>query len=107
MAMLEGVIEINPLTGATVVKTGCAGVVFDAMEAGQNYGNLAASNPVAYAEAREQIANLARAVAKVIPYIVSNADVNVTVPAGVAVQVTPASGTGATTAPGNGTGGVT
>lgn len=102
MAMLEGTITINPATG-DAVKTGFAAIVFDALEASSPYGSLAASNPPAYAAAREQLAVMARAVAKVIPYIVANAQV--TTPAGVTVATTgtAAAQTGATTAPGVGT----
>ena len=106
MAMSEGTVTINPLTGATTVKTGCVGEVFDALDGGQDYGTLAADNPPAYAEAREQIAVMARAIAKVIPHIKNNASVSTTVASGIAVQVTPATGTGATTAPGSGSGSV-
>lgn len=104
MPMLEGNIVIDPLTGNTTVKTGCAGEVFDAMEANQDYGDTPVTNPPAYAAARQQIANLALAVAKVIPHIVANAQVSTTVAAGITVSVDPNSGQGATNGTGTGTG---
>jgi len=110
MAMLEGTVTINPVDGSIIAKTGCAGEVFDAMEAGQDYGDTPATNPPAYAAARQQIANLAKAVAKVVPHIQANAvvstNVNTTVATGIPVATagTAAAQTGATTAPGAGTG---
>jgi hypothetical protein len=79
MAMLEGVVTINPLTGAASPKTGCAGACFDVLDGAQEYGTLASTNPVAYAAAREQLAVFARAMAKVIPHIIANAVVGSTV----------------------------
>jgi len=104
MAMLEGNVSIDPVTGNILTKTGCAGEVFDAMEAGQDYGDTPSTNPPAYAAARQQIANLAKAVAKVIPHIKSNAEVSTTVAAGIGVSVDPNSGTGSTNSTGSGTG---
>lgn len=106
MAMLEGTVVIDPTTGNVTSKSGAAGEVFDAMEVGQDYGDLAATNPIAYAAAREQIAVLAKAVAKIIPHITTNAQVSVTTTVGfpIPVQVVPATGTGGTTGPGTGSG---
>lgn len=104
MPMLEGTIQIDPVTGNIVTKTGAAGEVFDAMESGQDYGDLAVTNPPAYANARNQLANMAKAIAKIIPHIQNNAEVSTTVAAGITVSVDPNTGQGATNAPGTGTG---
>lgn len=104
MPMLEGTIQIDPVTGNIITKTGAAGEVFDAMESGQDYGDLAVTNPPAYANARNQLANMAKAVAKLIPHIQTNAVVTTTVAAGINVQVDPNTGIGATNATGSGSG---
>jgi hypothetical protein len=104
MAMIESVIQINPATGTVITSTGAAGAVFDAMDATQDYGTLPAVNPPAYAATREQIANLARAVAKIVPYIQTSAVVSTTVASGIAVSVDPVTHDGSTTAAGSGTG---
>lgn len=98
MPMLEGSIVINSSTGVVTTKTGAAGEVFDVLVAGSNFGTLQATNPPAYAAALNQLAVLARAVAKIIPHIKTNA----VVPSGIAVSTagTAAAQTGATTAPG-------
>ena len=98
MAMLEGVITINAATGVATTKTGAVGEAFDVLDAAQSWGTLAATNPIAYAKAREQLAVLARAIAKMIAHVKTNA----VVPAGIAVSTTgtAAAQTGATTAVG-------
>jgi hypothetical protein len=106
MPMLEGTIQIDPVTGNIVVKTGAAGEVFDALESGQDYGDLAVTNPPAYANARNQIANMAKAVAKIIPHIQTNAVVSTTVAVGIGVSVDPNTGIGATNSTGAGSGSV-
>ena len=102
MAMLEGTVVINPATGSAS-GVGAAKEVFDAMDAGQDYQGLSGSE---LAVAREQIAVQARAIAKIIPHIVANAQVTTTVAPGIAVATagTAAAQTGSTTAPGTGTG---
>ncbi len=108
MTMLDGTIVIDPVTGATVTKTGAAGEVFDAMEANQDYGDTPSTNPPAYAAARKQIANLALAVAKIIPHIQANAVVTTTVASGIPVSTagSATAQTGSTTATGTGSGSV-
>lgn len=108
MAMIEGTVTINPVTGAIVAKVGCAGEVFDAMDSTQDYGDTAITNPLAYAVARQQIANMAIAVAKVIPHIQNNGVVTTTVATGIAVATTGTASaqTGSTTSTGTGTGSV-
>jgi hypothetical protein len=103
MPMLEGSVVIEPTTGVALVQLGAAGEVFAALNSGQVYGDLATTNPPAYAQAREQIAVIARAVAKLVLHIQINA--LVTTPPGVLVATagTAAAQTGATTAPGIGT----
>lgn len=106
MAMTEGSIVINPTTGVVTTQTGAAGEVFAVLVAGNDLSSLA-SNPVAKAKALEQLAVLARAVAKLVPHIQVNASVSATVAAGIAVTVTPATGSGSTIATGTATGTVT
>lgn len=103
MPMLEGTVTINPTTGTVIAQLGAAGEAFAVLDAGADYGTLSSTNPAAYAAAREQLAVLARAIAKVVVHIVTNAQV--TTPPGVAVATagTAAAQTGATTAPGIGT----
>jgi hypothetical protein len=86
MSMTEGVVTIDPSTGATTAKTGAAGAVFDALDAGTDYGDLESSNPTGYAAAREQVAVMARTIAVLIPYLVANAEVSSVVAAGIAVE---------------------
>ena len=104
MAMQEGSVTINPSTGAAT-GSGCAKEIFDALDGSQDYQELVANQ---LAVAREQISVMARAVAKVIPHIKSNAEVNTdvdtTVAAGIPVQVVVATGTGATNGLGSGSG---
>ncbi len=102
MPMLEGSVTINPVTGVAV-PLGAAGEVFTALDSGSDYGDLPTTNPAAYAQAREQLAVMARAIAKIIPHIVLNAQV--TTPPGVLVTTagTAAAQSGATTTPGIGT----
>lgn len=101
MPLLEGTIEINPVTGGVTTSTGAAGAIFDEMNSLQDYGNAVGPQ---LASARESVADMARAVAKLIPYLKDNAVVSTTVANPIPVQVTPATGTGGTTAPGAGTG---
>lgn len=105
MAMVEGSIVINALTGVVTTKTGAAGEVFDVLVAGNDLSSLA-SNPVAKAKALEQLAVMARAIAKIIPHIKNNASVSATVASGIAVSTTgtAAAQTGATTATGSASG---
>lgn len=97
MPMSEGTVTINPTTGAAS-GSGCAKEVFDALAAGQDYGDLSTTNPPVYAASREQLAVMARAMAKVIPHIQANAQV----PSGIPVSTTgtAAAQSGATTSPG-------
>ena len=105
MPMLEGLVVINPLTGAVTTATGAAGEVFNIMNTGQDYGT---ATGVTLYQARERVAVLARAVAKIIPHIQVNAVVSTTVSTTVAplipVTVVPATGVGTTTGPGTGSG---
>jgi hypothetical protein len=98
MPMIAGVVTINPATGTASPKTGAAGAVFDVLDAGQDYGTLSSTNPIAYAAAREQIAVMARAIAALVPYIQTNAQVPLGIP--VTTAGTASAQTGATTAPG-------
>jgi len=106
MAMLEGVIAINPATGVVTTKTGAAGEVFDVLVAGSDFGTLQATNPPAYAAALGQLAVMARAIAKIIPHIKTNATVSATVASGIAVSTAGSASaqTGTTTATGSATG---
>jgi len=105
MAMLEGSIVINSTTGVVTTKTGAAGEVFDVLVAGNDLSSLA-SNPVAKAKALEQLAVMARAIAKIIPHVRTNGVVSTTVAAGITVATTGTAATqaGATTSVGAGTG---
>lgn len=104
MAMLKGDIQIDPATGNIITSGGAAGVVFAAMDGKQNYGDLAVTNPPAYANARQQLADMALSIAELIPYIRDNADVSTQVAAGIAVNVDPNTGIGSTSGTGSGTG---
>lgn len=100
MAMVEGSVTVNPATGS-VVKSGCCGEVFDVLLAGSDFGTLQVDNPPAYAAAVEQLAVLARAIAKVIPHVQTNAVVTTS------VTVTSVSGVttgGGVSGPGSGSG---
>ena len=99
MAMSEGTITINPLTGVAS-GAGAAKEVFDAMDASQDYGAAAGAT---LAEAKERIAALARACAKIIPHIQTNAVVTTSV-ATTTVGVATGVVAGAATAPTAGTG---
>lgn len=94
MPMNEGNVTINGTTGAAT-GSGAAKEVFDALDAGQDYGDVVGPD---LAAAKEQIANIARAIAKIIPHIKTNA----TVPSGISVSTTGTSSaqTGSTTATG-------
>lgn len=110
MAMLEGTVTINSTTGAVTASTGAAGMVFDELKNNTNFGTLQATNPQAYAAALQQLAVIARAVAKIIPHIKSNAQLSgAVVASGIPVSTTgtESAQTGATTATGNVSGGVT
>lgn len=104
MAMIEGSVSINPVTGAAT-GAGAAKEVFDALDATIDYGGQ--TGP-ALAVARKGPADLAEAIAKIIPHIVANAvvstNVSTTVAAPIPVTVAIPGGTGGTTAPGTGTG---
>lgn len=104
--MVEGSIVINPLTGAFTAKTGAAGEVMDVLVAGSSFGTLQATNPVAYAKALEQLAVMARAIAKIIPHIKVNASVSSTVASGIPVSTagTASAQTGSTTGTGSASG---
>ena len=99
MAMIEGVITINPATGDVIVSTGAAGTVFDALNASQDYGSVVGPQ---LAEARERIADIARGIAKLIPYIQTNATVATTT-TGLATGVVAGAATAPTTGTGTGT----
>ena len=87
MPMLEGTIVINPVT-AVVTGSGAAKEIFDVMNDGTDYQGITGPE---LAVAKEQLALLARAVAKIIPHITSNA--LVTVAAGITLTTTaPATG---------------
>jgi hypothetical protein len=73
--MIEGVITINPVTGSVSTSTGAAGAVFDELNSLQVYGTVTGPS---LATAREQLADVARSVAKMITYIQSNAVVSTT-----------------------------
>ena len=89
MAMNEGSVTIDPNTGAAT-PVGCAGEVFTALDATVDYGGL--SGPQ-LATAKQKVADMAEAVAKVIPHIVANAQVSTTINAGVvAPAVQPGTG---------------
>ena len=105
MAMLEGVIVINPATAVVTTKTGAAGEVFDVLVAGNDLSSLSA-NPVAKAKALEQLAVMARAIAKIVTHVKNNATVSATVASGIAVSTagTASAQTGSTTATGTASG---
>ncbi len=109
MAMTEGTIVINSTTGVVTTKTGAAGEVFDVLVAGSDFGTLPATNPPAYSKALVQLAVMARAIAKIIPHIKTNAQVSATVASGIAVSTTGTASaqTGTTTATGSASGTVT
>jgi len=103
MAMIEGSVTVNPVTG-TVTGAGCAKEVFDALVAPVSFP--VGMTPAAQAVAKEQLAAIARAVAKVIPHIAAHAQVSSTVAPGIPVSTagTAAAQTGATTSAGTATG---
>jgi hypothetical protein len=105
MAMVEGSIVINALTGVVTTSTGAAGEVFDVLVEGNDLSSLDA-NPVAKAKALEQLAVMARAIAKIIPHIKDNATVSATVASGIAVSTigSATAQTGTTTATGSASG---
>ena len=102
MAMIQGTVVVDPLTGS-VGGSGLALEVFTVLEAGQDFGGLTGPS---LAAAKEQLAVIARAVAVVVPHIQINALVTTTVATAIPVAVTPSTGIGATTSPGTGTGSV-
>jgi hypothetical protein len=67
MAMSEGTVTIDGSGNAT--GDGCAKEIFDELDAGQDYGPLTGTE---LQTAKEQVAVVARAIAKVIPHIVNN-----------------------------------
>jgi hypothetical protein len=97
--MLEGTITIDPLTGATILAVGAAGEVFAVLDGAQDYGAFTGPK---LAEAKEGIATLARAIAKIIPHIQANAQVTTIItPTDVGLQTTTTAGapTGPAAAP--------
>jgi len=90
MPLIEGDVQINPLTGDVTLAVGCAGEVFGVLDAATDYGAFVGPDK---AKARTGVATLAKAVAKVIPHIVTNAQVTTTItPADVALQTSTAPG---------------
>lgn len=98
MAMVEGEVKIDSITGGIEKSEGAAGVIFDFMDDKQDYGE--AVGP-ALANAREAVANVARGVAKLIPYIQSNAQISTNVNVTSVGGVTTGAGT---SGPGTGSG---
>lgn len=99
MAMSEGSVTVDPVT-AVVTGSGAAKDVFDALDAGTSYPMTLTLS--AKAAAREQLANLARAVAKIIPHIVAHAVVDVASGIPVSSTVTGGTASGSTTSDGTG-----
>lgn len=100
MAMSEGSISVNPVTAA-VTGSGAAKEVYDELASSLSFPP---SMPLpAQAIAKEQLAAIARAIAKIVPHIQANAVV--TVASGIAVSTTgtAAAQTGTTTTTGTGT----
>ena len=105
MPMLAGTVTIDPLTGSILIQTGAAGEVFGFMDDAQDYGDTATTNPPAFAAARQQVADLAIAVAQIIPHIQANAVVSTAVSTTVDVVSVAGVTTGAgISGPGTGTG---
>ena len=99
MAMNEGSVSIS--ASGVASGSGLAKEIYDEMESETNFGTLL---PPQQAVPKEQLAVLARAMAKVVPHIANNAVVTTTVGAGINVLVDTQSGAGATTGTGTGTG---
>ena len=102
MALIVGSITIDPVTGTTIVATGAAGAAFTVLESKTIFGTLAATNPPAYAVAKQQLADIAEAIATATAYLLTDGQLQGTVAPGIAVSTTgtAAAQTGATTAPG-------
>ena len=98
MAMSEGSITINPVTG-TASGSGLAKEIFDELDSATDYGTVTGAS---LAAAKEQVAAIFRACAKVVPHIVSNAVVSTTISLGTTANGVTAGGasvpvTGSTT----------
>lgn len=102
MALDPGSISIDPVSGTTIASTGAAGAAFDSLLAKTDFGTLSATNPPAYAKAKQQIADIAEAIATATAYLLANGQLQGTVAPGIAVSTagTATAQTGATTAPG-------
>ena len=105
MALVTGTISIDPVTGTTISATGAAGAAFAVLEGDADFGDLAATNPPAYARAKQQLASIASAIATSTAYLLENGQLQGTVAPGITVATTgtAAAQAGATT----GTGAVT
>lgn len=106
MALIVGTISIDPVSGTTIAATGAAGAAFAVLLAKTNFGTLSSTNPPAFAKAKQQIADIAEAIATATAYLLSDGQLQATVAPGIAVSTagTAAAQTGATTAPGTVTG---
>jgi hypothetical protein len=106
MAMIVGTISIDPVTGATLSATGAAGAAFTSLLAKTVFGTLQTTNPPAYAAAKQQIADIAEAIATATAYLLSDGQLQGTVAPGIAVATTGTASAqaGATTATGTITG---
>ncbi|MFA5053363.1 MAG: hypothetical protein WC565_04855 [Parcubacteria group bacterium] len=106
MAMIVGAISIDPVSGTTIAATGAAGAAFNSLIAKADFGTLSTTNPPAYAKAKQQIADVAEAIATATAYLLSDGQLQGTVASGIAVSTagTATAQTGATTAPGTVTG---
>jgi len=85
MALVPGSISIDPVTGSTIAATGAAAAAFSVLESKTNFGTLASTNPPAYAKAKQQIADIAEAIASATAYLIANGQLEGTVAAGIAV----------------------
>lgn len=102
MAMNPGSISIDPVSGETLVATGAAGAAFSVLIAKANFGTLPATNPPAYAKSKQQLADIAEAIASSTAYLLENGQLQGIVAAGIAVSTagSATAQTGATTADG-------
>ncbi|MCP4674338.1 MAG: hypothetical protein GY854_02235 [Deltaproteobacteria bacterium] len=103
MPMSKGSVTIDPATGAAS-GAGAAKEIFDAMEAAQDFGAVSGA---ALATAKQQLADIACAVAVIIDHIKMNATVSTnvsTTTVGTANGVTPGPASVPTVGTGTGSG---
>ena len=100
MAMNKGSVSVNLETG-DVTQSGAASVVYQALESTVDYASL--DNDVKKAPVRKQIADVSNAIAELIDYIKTNAEITVSID-GTAQNV--ATGTESADVIGSGTGSI-